>query len=341
MKKLLDTLYITTPESYLYERNGNICISIGGTERASVPVLQISSIVLFGKNTISTALLSFCSKNDITISFLSENGFFEGRLCGPVSGNVLLRKRQFDSLNDANFCRCFVRDLLFCKIRNAKAVLMRHERVTTDEAVKQSLAAAIAKLSSAAQKLDDCPDVDSMRGVEGVAASIYFSQFDYLLSSPKGYRFDVRSKRPPQNEVNAMLSFSYTLLAHEVRAAMETVGLDPAVGYLHTLRPGRSSLALDLMEELRAPLCDRFVVTMFNKNQFSDVDFETDSDAVYLSAKGRRKVLEQWRERKKETIQHPFLKEKIVIGMIPYVQAMLFARCLRGDLDRYPPFVWR
>ena len=341
MKKLLDTLYVTTPESYLYERNGNICISIGGAEKASIPVSQISSIVLIGKNTVSTALLSLCSKNDITISFLSENGFFEGRLCGPVSGNVLLRKRQFDSLNDTEFCNGFVRDLLFCKIRNAKAVLMRHERKEEDEAVKRSLFAAILQLSNAAQKLDDCADIDSMRGVEGAAASIYFSQFDHLLSSPKGYRFGTRSKRPPQNEVNAVLSFVYVLLTHEVCAAMEAVGLDPAAGYLHTLRPGRSSFALDLMEELRAPLCDRFVITMFNKNQFSDVDFDTDADAVYLSAKGRRKVLEQWRNRKREEIQHTFLKEKIAIGMIPYAQAMLFARCLRGDLDRYPPFVWR
>lgn len=341
MKKLLETLYITTPESYLFERSGNICISIGGAEKASVPITQVDSIVLFGKNTLSTALLSFCSRNDVTITFLSENGFFQGRVCGPVSGNVLLRKRQYESLADADFVNRFVADLLFCKIRNSKSVLLRYARSTLDEAAKRSLAAAVSELTEIAQKLDVCSDIDSMRGIEGAAASVYFSRFDALLSSPKGYRFEVRSRRPPTNEVNAVLSFVYTLLAHDVRSSLETVGLDPAAGYLHTLRPGRASFALDLMEELRAPLCDRLVISMFNKNQFQAQDFTTDFGAVYLSDRGRRKVLAQWRDRKRELIQHPFLKEKISIGMIPYAQSMLFARVLRGDLDRYPPFVWR
>ena len=341
MKKLLETLYITTPESYLFERNGNICISIGGTEKASVPISQVDSIVLFGKNTLSTALLSFCSKNDVTITFLSENGFFQGRVCGPVSGNVLLRKRQYESLSEPEFVNRFVTDLLFCKIRNSKSVLLRYARSTFDETAKRSLAAAVSELTEIAQKLDVCSDIASMRGIEGAAASVYFSRFDALLSSPKGYRFEVRSHRPPMNEVNAVLSFVYTLLAHDVRASIESVGLDPAAGYLHTLRPGRSSFALDLIEELRTPWCDRLVISMFNKNQFQGQDFTTDFGAVYLSDRGRRKVLEQWRSRKRESIQHPFLKEKISIGMIPYAQSMLFARVLRGDLDRYPPFVWR
>lgn len=341
MKKLLETLYVTTPESYLFERNGNICISIGGAEKAAIPISQVDSIVLFGKNTLSTALMAFCSKNDVAITFLSENGNFLGRVCGPVSGNVLLRKRQYESLTDPAFVNRFVEDLLFCKIRNSKSVLMRHARSTTDEAARRSVTAAAAALTDIAKRLDDCADVDSMRGVEGAAASVYFSCFDELLSSPKGYRFETRSRRPPLNEVNAVLSFLYTLLAHDVRSAMETVGLDPAAGYLHALRPGRSSFALDIMEELRAPLCDRLVISMFNKDQFQPRDFIADFGAIYLSDKGRRKVLEQWRSRKRETIQHPFLKEKIPIGMIPYAQSMLFARVLRGDLDRYPPFVWR
>lgn len=341
MKKLLETLYITTPDSYLYERNGNVCVSIGGCEKASIPITQINSIILFGKNTLSTALLAFCSKNDVTISFLSENGFFEGRLCGPVSGNVLLRKRQYDSLNDRAFVDRFVRDLLFCKIRNSKSVLIRHGRTMTNPLAKDAVSSAVTELSDAAKKLAFCEDVDSMRGIEGAAASIYFSQFDTMLSSPRGYRFASRSKRPPLNEVNAVLSFVYTMLAHDVSSSMEAVGLDPAAGYLHALRPGRASFALDLMEELRAPLCDRLVITMFNRDEFQTQDFENDAGAVYLSEKGRRKVLEQWRNRKRETIQHPFLKEKISIGLITYVQSMLFAKVLRGDLDRYPPFAWR
>lgn len=341
MKKLLETLYVTTPESYLFERNGNICISIGGAEKASVPISQVSSVVLFGKNTLSTALLSFCSQNDVTITFLSENGFFLGRVCGPVSGNVLLRKRQYESLADAGFTNRFVQDLLFCKIRNSKLVLMRHARAASDETVRNAIAAAASDLSEIAQQLDACIDVDSMRGVEGAAAAVYFSQFDSLLCNPRGYRFERRSRRPPLNEVNAVLSFVYTLLAHDVRSSLETVGLDPAAGYLHALRPGRPSFALDLMEELRAPLCDRMVISMFNKDQLQAQDFTTDFGAVYLSEKGRRKVIEQWRTRKRETIQHPFLKEKIPIGMIPFAQSMLFSRVLRGDLDRYPPFLWR
>lgn len=341
MKKLLETLYITTPESYLFERNGNICISIGGAERASVPITQVNSIVLFGKNTLSTALLAFCSKNDVTISFLSENGFFEGRLCGPVSGNVLVRKRQFESIENTAFVSCFVRDLLYCKIRNSKAVLMRHCRTESDATVREALTGAVETLTALAGKLGDCEDIDSMRGIEGAAASVYFAQFDNMLHSPRGYCFETRSRRPPLNEVNAVLSFVYTLLSHDVRSAMESVGLDPAAGYLHTLRPGRASFALDMMEELRASLCDRLVITMFNKDQFQKQDFNIESGAVYLSDKGRKKVLEQWRSRKQEEIQHPFLKEKISIGLIPYTQSMLFARVLRGDLDCYPPFVWR
>lgn len=341
MKKLLETLYITTPESYLFERNGNICISIGGAERASVPISQVNSIVLFGKNTLSTALLSFCSKNDVTITFLSENGAFLGRVCGPVSGNVLLRKRQYETLTDADFANRFVGDLLFCKIKNSRSVLMRYARSASDEAAGRAVADAASELAEIAKKLDTCADIDSMRGLEGAAASVYFSHFDELLANPRGYRFETRSRRPPLNEVNAVLSFVYTLLAHDVRSSMEVVGLDPAAGYLHTLRPGRPSFALDIMEELRAPLCDRMVISMFNKDQFQPQDFTTDFGAVYLSEKGRRKVLEQWRSRKRESIQHPFLKEKIPIGMIPHAQSMLFARVLRGDLDRYPPFVWR
>lgn len=218
---------------------------------------------------------------------------------------------------------------------------MRYARTASCEELKQTILAAASDLTGIAEKLEYCTDIDSMRGLEGAAASLYFSQFDNLLSGSKGYRFETRSRRPPLNEVNAVLSFVYTLLAHDVRSSLETVGLDPAAGYLHTLRPGRSSFALDLMEELRAPLCDRFVISMFNKDQFKAQDFILDFGAVYLSDKGRKKVLEQWRSRKRESIQHPFLREKISIGMIPYAQSMLFARVLRGDLDRYPPFVWR
>ena len=341
MKKLLETLYILTPDSYLYHRNENLCVSVGGNEKASVPVHQLDSLVVFGKNTLSTSLLGFCGKNNITLTFLTESGQFEGRLCGPVSGNVLLRKRQYDKINDPAFSTRFVRDLLFCKIRNGKTVLLRYARNASTEEAKTSLRRGTEVLARLAEQLSGCPDINSMRGVEGAAGSSYFSCFDQMLASSSGFRFEVRSRRPPRNEVNALLSFLYTMLAHDTVSALETVGLDPAAGYLHTLRPGRASFALDLMEELRAPLCDRLALTMLNKGQLSKKDFQSDSDAVLLNEKGRRKVLSQWRARKQDTIQHPFFHESIPIGLIPYTQCMLFARVLRGDLDRYPPFVWR
>lgn len=196
-------------------------------------------------------------------------------------------------------------------------------------------------MSEYASQLQACDTLDSMRGVEGAAAATYFSSMDDMLSAKHVFRFERRSKRPPENEVNAVLSFLYTQLTHDYRSAMESVGLDPAMGFMHTLRPGRPSFALDLMEELRAPLCDRLTLTLFNRGQLTEKEFEYMDPAVYLNEKGRRLVLSQWRSRKQEEIQHPFLNEKIKIGLIPYVQAMLFARVLRGDLDRYPPFLWR
>lgn len=341
MKRLLETLYVVTPDSYVYHRNENICVSIGGEEKASMPVTQIDSIVSFGSNTFSASLLGFCSEHNVTLAFLDRFGNFEGRLCGKVSGNVLLRKRQYDSISDERFCVSLIKNMMYAKIANSKNVLMRQARTTSNETVCSELHSAAVRLSELAAELDDCCDTDSIRGKEGAAASVYFAQFDNMLSRESEYLFERRSRRPPQNEVNAVLSFLYTMLTHDAVSALETVGLDPAAGYMHTLRPGRASLALDLIEELRAPLCDRLTLTMFNKRQLGKSDFDISSQAVYLSEQGKRKVLHQWRTRKQDEIQHPFLKEKINIGMILYVQAMLLARVLRGDLDQYPPFVWR
>lgn len=341
MKKLLETMYITTPDSYAFLRNDNICVSVGGEERASVPASQVDSIVFFGKNTVSTAMMAFCGKQNITLTFLGLNGEFCGRVCGPVSGNVLLRKRQFNSLDDPGFVSTTVRHILFGKIRNEKDVLMRYARTVSRPEAAERIHAAGQKLALLAQQLEEAGDVNGMRGIEGAAASIYFAVFDDIIGEKNGFVFDVRSKRPPRNEVNALLSFVYTLLTHDCRSALEAVGLDPAAGYLHTLRPGRASLALDLIEELRAPLCDRFVIGLIHRGQISKRDFNVEGGSVWLSEKGRRVVLTAWRERKRDEITHPFFKEKIPVGLIPYTQAMLFARVLRGDLDVYPPFVWR
>ena len=342
MKKLLNTLYVLTPESYLFCRNENICIRIGEHEKLCVPALTIDSIVCFGKMTVSTPLLQYCAEHGISVTFVTETGRFMGRFYGSVSGNVLLRKRQYESLNEDTFRKQLVRSVLLAKLRNCKLVLIRAARSAKNEEVGQALTEGVAQLGQTVEKLLLCEDVDSMRGVEGAAATVYFSRLDNMLwGNPGGFRFESRSRRPPRNEVNAALSFTYMLLTSQIQSAMETVGLDPAAGYLHTLRPGRPSFALDLIEELRAPLCDRFVISLFNRGQLSASDFEKNEEAVYLNERGRRTLLSAWQRRKQEEIIHPFLGEKVQIGMIPYAQAMLFARVLRGDLDAYPPFVWR
>lgn len=340
VRKLLNTIYILTPDSYIHVRNHNIVVEVNGEEKISVPAHNIEAIVCFGQNTVSTPLIGFCGAEGISLVFLSENGKFLGRICGPVSGNVLLRKKQYESLNDIEFCTQTVKNILYGKIRNSKSVLLRSARNKDSDEKRNALLNSVEKLSSIAKKLQDIKDIDSMRGLEGAAATIYFSQFDNMLDS-KEFVFDVRSRRPPKNEVNAALSFVYMLLTREIQSALETVGLDPAAGYLHVLRPGRPSFALDLVEELRAPLCDRFVMSLFHKRQLQARDFETDSEAVYLNDRGRRTVLSAWQKRKQESIKHPFLDENIEIGMLPYAQAMLFARVLRGDLDEYPPYSWR
>lgn len=342
MKKLLKTLYVLTPDSYIFTRNENICVKIGDAEKLNIPALNIDSIVCFGKMTVSTPLLEFCGDRGISLAFIRENGHFMGRLQGPVSGNVLLRKRQYASMDDEAFVQKTVQSILLAKLRNSKLVLMRSARSDRGANQKEALELGIQQLNVAVENLLECNSVDSMRGVEGAAANAYFARFDCMLAgNPGGFYFETRSRRPPRNEVNAVLSFTYMLLTSQMQSAMETVGIDPAAGYLHTLRPGRASFALDLIEELRAPLCDRFVLSLFNKGQLSQSDFEQDEEAVLLNEHGCRTLLSAWEKRKQVEIIHPFLREKIPIGLIPYVQAMLFARVLRGDLDAYPPFIWR
>lgn len=322
MKKLLETLYVTTPDSYLFCRNENICVKIGGEEKASVPAVMLDGIVCFGEMTVSTPLIGFCAEHGITLTFLSSNGRFYSRICGPVSGNVLLRKKQYQALDDDDFRMKFVQNLLVGKLLNEKNVLMRTAR-TQDAATAESLRAACQSISQYAAQLETCAGVDQMRGIEGAAAKCYFAHFDDMISPQCPFQFVERSRRPPRNEVNAVLSFMYTLQTRDIQAALETVGLDPAAGWLHTLRPGRPSLALDLLEEFRAPLCDRLALSLFNKRQLTDKDFEYDSLAVMLNERGRKTVLTAWRDRKQEEITHPYLGEKIQVGLIAYVQAMM------------------
>lgn len=342
MKKLQNVLYILTPNSYLFCQNEAIGIKIGGEEKVRIPSHTIESIVCFGNTTVSTPFIAFCGKRNIGLSFLSDYGKFYGRIYGPVSGNVLLRKRQYELMENQEFRAEIVRSILYTKFANCRMVLLKSARDQSDDIKKSNLIKAADKVAATAASLENETNIDSMRGLEGNAASDYFSAFDDMIkSSQNGLIFNKRSRHPPKNEVNALLSFLYILLKNDVQSALECVGLDPAAGFLHALRPGRPSLALDLMEELRSPLCDRLVLSLINLKQIKAEDFEDSSGRFILKDKARRMVIDQWQKRKKEEIFHPFLEQKIVIGLIPYAGAQLFARVIRGDLDEYPAFHWR
>lgn len=342
MKKLKNVLYVLTPNSYLYCENEAIAIKIGGEEKARIPSHTVESILCFGNTTVSTPFIRFCAERNIGLVFLSEYGRFYGRIYGAVSGNVLLRKSQYDALNQSRVSALIVKSILFGKFANSRMVLMKAAREHQDENARAKLNVAADKIASNAKILESLNDIDSIRGLEGTVASDYFSVFDCMIRAPDAnLRFERRSSHPPENEVNALLSFLYMLLKNDVQSALECVGLDPAAGFLHALRPGRPSLALDLMEELRSPLCDRMAISLINLRQIKSDDFEYTSGQYILSDKARRIVIDQWQKRKKEEIIHPFFEQKIAIGLIPYAQAQLLARVIRGNLDEYPAYFWR
>lgn len=340
MKKLGNTLYILTSGSYLYCQNETIAVKIGGEDKVRIPAHTIDSIICLTNTTVSSPFIAFCGERGIGLSFHSDNGRFYGRVYGAVNGNVLLRKKQFLIL-EAPESASIVRNILFGKLSNCRNLLQRAARNTTDEKSALLIDSAVM-LHDQLELLQTAESIDSMRGIEGAAATIYFRAFDNMLKTDDpDMRFEKRTRRPPENRVNALLSFVYMLMKNDVQSALESVGLDPAVGYLHTLRPGRPSLALDMMEEFRGALCDRFVISLINLRQIQSDDISIESNEYHLSDKARRIVIDSWQKRKKEEIEHPYLKEKIPIGLIPYCQAMLLARYMRGDIDGYPPFLWR
>jgi len=340
MKQLQSVLYILTPGSYLYCQNEAIAVKVGGEERARVPSHIVESIVCFGNTTVSTPFIGFCAEKGIALSFLSEYGRFYGRVQGPVHGNVLLRTRQYAIAADPNECRAVVSSLVYGKIANARQMLLRAAREQPDEARAQALGQAAERLAESARSIRDSDTVAALRGIEGYASKAYFAALPDMIKAD-GFDFSGRSRRPPEDPVNALMSFLYALLKNDVQSALESVGLDPAVGFLHALRPGRPSLALDLMEELRAPLCDRLALSLVNRRMLDPSDFSREAGGVLLSDKARRLVIDSWQKRKKEEIRHPFFEENMAIGLIPFAQAMLLARWVRGDLDEYPPFHWR
>lgn len=344
MKKLLNTLFVQSEDYYLSLENNNILAYKGKELVKRIPLINLENIVYFGYKGASPALLGACVKQKIGFTFLLPTGKFLARVNDLGEGNnVLLRKEQYRISDDEEKSLKIASAMIVGKILNARAVLMRGMRdhkLSLDTAMFKT---HIDDLMDAAKSARKAETLNWLRGVEGNAAQSYFSLLDSLvLQDKKHFFFHSRNKRPSLDRVNALLSFGYTLLAHDCASALESVGLDSYVGFLHRDRPGRSSLALDLMEELRNPYVDRFVLMMINNRIITAKQFKTaENGAVFLNDEGRLAFLSKWQEKKKDSITHPFLKEKISWGLIPYVQAMLLARYIRGDLDAYPPFFWR
>lgn len=347
MRRHLNTLYVTTQGAWLTKDGENVVVSVDDKERGRVPLHTIGGIIGFGRVLVSPPLLGACMTAGISVQYLTEDGRFLARVEGPVSGNVYLRRAQYRWADEAARSTPLVRFFVAGKVLNQRAVLLRAMRdhgADMPEVSKGELSAASDRLAGIVRRLDK-PSLteEELRGAEGEAGLVYFSVFDTLIRGDKPtFAFTGRSRRPPLGAVNALLSFVYALLTADVRAALETVGLDPAVGYLHKDRPGRPSLALDLVEEFRPFFADRLVLSLINRRQLSARDFTTlDNGATLLTDDGRKSVLVAYQERKRDEILHPFLEEKITVGLLWFVQAQLLARHLRGDLDAYPPFLWK
>ncbi len=343
MKKHLNTLYVTSQGAYLSKEGETVLVSVDGEKRLQVPVHTIGGIVCFGRVMCSPFLMGFCAENNVGLSFLTENGKFLARVQGPVSGNVLLRREQYRNADKAEFSAAMARFFLAGKIANSRTVLQRALRDHGDKIAQGEVEQAVVLLGGALRRMEKIDSLDALRGLEGETARCYFGVFDHLITSQKdGFRFEGRNRRPPLDNVNCLLSFLYTLLLHDARSALEGVGLDPAVGFLHRDRPGRPGLALDLMEEFRPFLADRLTLSLINLSQVNARGFtKSETGAVTMADDTRKEVILAYQKRKQDEILHPFLGEKVAVGILFHVQALLLARHLRGDLDGYPPFVWR
>lgn len=343
MKHLLNTLYVTTQGAYLHRDGETVAVRIENETRMRVPIHTLGGIVCFGRVSASPPLMELCCEHGAYISFLSEQGRFYARVDGPITGNVLLRREQYriadNDVRRAELARAFVA----AKVANGRTVLLRALRDHGEKMQGTEVERACRDLGTILNELKEGLDLEWIRGKEGEAARRYFEAFDHLIVAQKdAFFFRGRSRRPPLDNLNALLSFVYTLLMHDVRSALQSVGLDPAVGFLHTDRPGRPGLALDLMEEFRPSIADRIVLSLVNRQQVHGKGFTaTETGAVLMDDATRKEVIVAYQERKKEEIVHPFLDEKVAVGLLPYIQSLLLARHLRGDLDGYPPMFWR
>ena len=343
MKRHLNTLFVTTQGAYLSKEGETVVVKVERETRLRVPIHTIGGIVCFGNIMCSPFLMGFCAERDVAVSFLSEHGRFLARVQGPVSGNVLLRREQYRRADDMDTAAQMAKSFLTGKLGNSRTVLQRALRDHSAKLNAQEVSEASKRIGHSLERLQSDVPLNILRGIEGDAAHTYFSAFDHLIISQKeDFVFRERNRRPPLDRVNCLLSFLYTLVLHDVRSALESVGLDPAVGFLHRDRPGRPGLALDMMEEFRPFLADRLTLSLINLNQVRVKGFrEMESGAVLMDDETRKTVLVAYQKRKQDEILHPFLEEKVTIGMLFHMQALLLARFLRGDLDGYPTFIWK
>lgn len=343
MRKLLNTLYVSSQGSYLHKEGETIVVEREQEKVLQLPIHTLGGIVCFGNVLCSPFLLGACAEKDIGVSFLSEHGRFLASVRGPVSGNVLLRRQQYRLADDEAATRSIASNIVAGKLANSRIVInraLRDHGERMDGGEVKSASAAIDRI------IDDLPraaDADALRGLEGMAAAEYFGVFNHLIIEQKGgFVFTDRNRRPPLDPVNALLSFIYTLLAHDVQSALETVGLDPAVGFLHRDRPGRAGLALDIMEEFRPIIADRLVLSLINRRQVDAKGFRrAENGAVVMDDATRKTVLVEYQNRKQDEVLHPYIDERVPVGLLYFIQSNLMARFIRGDIDGYPPFFWR
>jgi CRISPR-associated protein Cas1 len=343
MHQLLNTLYVTTPEAYVRLDHETLRVEVEGETKLQVPLHHIGALVCFGDVLISSAVLHRCAEDGRSVVLLDRNGRFKGCLEGPVSGNVLLRKAQHEAVNDPSRTLAVARNIVAGKVQNTRQIVLRAAREAEDPQDIAPLKDTAQALAVTLERVATVEDLDQLRGLEGEAARRYFGVFTCMVREDREtFQLRGRSRRPPLDPINALLSFLYTLLLGDCVAAAEGVGLDPQMGFLHALRPGRPALGLDLMEELRSVVADRLALTLINRRQVTAKNFvERPGGAVYLDDEGRKEVVIAYQKRKQEEVLHPVLEQKVPIGLIPHVQARLLARVLRGDMETYLPFLYR
>lgn len=334
---------MTSQGAYLAKEGEAVLVRIEEENKMRIPLVALESISCFGRVSMSPFLMGHCSEKDISVSFHTKNGRFLARVVGPTSGNVLLRRAQYRLADESSEAALIARYMLIGKVANSRTVLKRHLRDHADASGRQQVQEAAQKLARILERLQEPLELETARGLEGDAARVYFKAFEHLSSvKQEAFRFKKRSRRPPLDPINALLSFCYTLLFHDVRSACESVGLDPQVGFLHRDRPGRPSLALDLVEELRSVLADRLTLSLINRLQITPDEFQTsETGKVTMSDEARKTLLTGYQERKADQITHPYLQEKITLGLLPHIQARLLAKYIRGELMAYPPFFWK